>query len=136
MELTLSQVAARIPAAVIAVQGDLDASNYMELIQKAQAAYAGGTRALVLDLSQTRFVSSSGLVAIHSAALILQGLTPPDPETGWAAIRAIGEGTGTDARAYLKLVNPQPRVDSTLEKVGFKDVLEIYPTVEDALASL
>jgi hypothetical protein len=37
---------------------------------------------ILLDLSSASFVSSSGLVAIHSIALLLHGEQPPDLEQG------------------------------------------------------
>ena len=43
-------------------------------------------------------------------------------------------GSGDRARECVKLVNPQPRVASTLEKVGFSEALDIYPSVDAALA--
>lgn len=136
MEFTVTQAPGKPDAAVLAMSGDLDASSYLQAIAQAEAAYKGGARALLLDLSRADFVSSSGLVAIHSIALLMQGLKPPDPEQGWAAIRSMGSGSGGDARRSLKLVNPQPRVAATLAKVGFTDAFEVYPTVEAALAAL
>lgn len=126
----------RPDVAVLAMTGDLDASSYLEAIAQAETAYRDGTRVLLLDLSATDFVSSSGLVAIHSIALALQGPRPPDPAAGWATIRSRGFGQGSDARGCLKLVNPKPAVAATLAKVGFSDVFDTYPTVDAALAAL
>lgn len=136
MELSVSTAPGRPEVAVMALAGDLDASNYLQVIERVDQLYKGGARALVFDLSKTEFVSSSGLVAIHSMALLMQGEKAPSPEDGWGAIRAIQGGSGDRARECLKLVNPQPRVALTLEKVGFAEALEIYPTVSAAVAAL
>ena len=136
MEFKVTQAPEKPEVAVLAFAGDLDASSYLQAIAQAETAYKAGARALVLDLSDTNFVSSSGLVAIHSIALLMQGQKPPDPEAGWSAIRSMGYGSGSDARRCLKLVNPQPRVTGTLAKVGFTDAFEVYPTVDAALAAL
>ncbi len=136
MELTVTSAPSKPGVAIVALAGDLDASNYLQVIQKVDGLYQGGARALIFDLSDTEFVSSSGLVAIHSIAMLMQGQRPPNPEDGWGAIRAIERGPGDRARECVKLVNPQPRVASTLSKVGFTEVLETYPSVEAALAAL
>ncbi len=136
MDLTVTPAPTQPAVAIVTLAGDLDASNYLEVIQRVDDLYKGGTRALVLDLTHTEFVSSSGLVAIHSMALLMQGRQPPRPEDGWGAIRSIEGGQGDRARECLKLVNPQPRVAATLAKVGFDQALETYPNVQAALAAL
>ncbi len=135
MELTVTPAPNKPQVTVISLPGDLDASNYLQVIERVDQLYKGGTRGLIFDLSQTEFVSSSGLVAIHSMALLMQGQRPPSPEDGWGAIRALKGGSGDKARECLKLVNPQARVASTLEKVGLNEALDIYPTVDAALAT-
>jgi anti-anti-sigma regulatory factor len=136
MELTIDTAPGKPNVSIIALSGDLDASNYLDVISRGEALYKRGVRAAVLDLSNTDFVSSSGLVAIHSLALILQGEAPPNPDEGWAAIRSMKGGSGNRARECLKLVNPRPRVAGTLDKVGFTEVLEVYPSVDAAVAAL
>jgi anti-anti-sigma regulatory factor len=136
MELSATTAPNNPGVAILALGGDLDASSYLQVIQRVDDLYKEGARALILDLTGTEFVSSSGLVAIHSIAQLMQGKRPPNPEDGWGAIRAIERGPGDKARDYVKLVNPQPRVASTLAKVGFNEVLETYPSVDAALAAL
>jgi anti-anti-sigma factor len=126
MNISVDQAQGRVPVAVVGVRGDLDASNYQELIAKAQELYRAGTRHVLLDLSQTAFVSSSGLVALHSIALLLKGGQLPNPEDGWAAIHSVGRGLGAGTQPYIKLLNPQPKVDRVLEKAGLKELFEIH----------
>lgn len=135
MELTVTPAPTKPHVTVIALPGDLDASNYLQVIERVDQLYKAGTRGLIFDLSQTEFVSSSGLVAIHSMALLMQGQQPLSPENGWGAIRALKGGSGEKARECLKLVAPQARVASTLEKVGLSEALDVYPTVDAALAT-
>ena len=52
---------------VVALDGELDASNYEQVIEVVRDAYAHGARGLVLDLAHLTFMASSGLVALHSA---------------------------------------------------------------------
>lgn len=136
MELSVSAAPGRPSVAILALAGDLDAANYLEVIARGDELYQGGVRAVILDLTATEFVSSSGLVALHSLALLMQGQRPLRPEDGWGAIRSMESGPGEAGRDCLKLVNPQPRVAATLAKAGFDELFETYLTVAAALAAL
>ena len=135
MNINVSQAQGRVPVAVLSVEGDLDASNYQDLIAGAQQVYKAGTGHILLDLTCTSFVSSSGLVAIHSIAMLLRGEELPNPEHGWAAIHAVGRKLQPGAQPYLKLLNPQAKVSRTLEKAGLKEFFEIYTDLSTAVAS-
>jgi anti-anti-sigma regulatory factor len=135
MDISVNQAQGRVPVAILGIQGDLDASNYQDLIAKAKEIYSAGTRHILLDLSNTPFMSSSGMVALHSIALLLRGEQPPDPEHGWAAIHGIGRGLGTGLQQHIKLLNPQPKVGRALEKAGLKEFFEIHTELATAIAS-
>jgi anti-anti-sigma regulatory factor len=135
MNITVDQVQGRVPVAVLTPHGDLDASNYQDLITEAQEAYKSGTRDIVLDLSDTPYMSSSGLVALQSIAALLRGDESPDPESGWDAFHAIQRDRESGCQEHFKLLNPQPRVDRVLEMVGFKRFMEIHNDLETAIAS-
>ncbi len=93
--------------AVIGLEGELDASNFADLIGTGRQLYAGGARVLVLDLGGLTFMASSGIVALHSLARVFQGHEPPDLEAGWQAIHDIG--TDIDGGAsldHVRLVAP------------------------------
>jgi anti-anti-sigma regulatory factor len=135
MHITATQVQGKVPVTVLSIQGEVDASNYKRLIARAKEAYNAGTRDIILDLSEMPFMASSGLVALHSIALLLRGEEPPDPEAGWGAIRAIDRDRDTGPQQHIKLLNPQPRVDRVLEMAGFKQFFEVYTDLETAVAS-
>ena len=135
MNISVRQVQGRVPVAVLGVQGDLDASNYQDLIAKATEVYGSGTRDMLLDLTHTSFVSSSGLVAIHSVAMLARGEPPPEQDAGWGAVQAIRRGLGTGVQEHVKLLSPQPKVVSTLEKTGMMEFFEIHTDLDAAVAS-
>jgi anti-anti-sigma regulatory factor len=137
MNISLNQIQGRVPIGVLSIQGDLDASNFQELIAKAKEVYDTGTRHILLDLSNTPFMSSSGLVALHSAALLLQGKQPPDPEYGWTTVHAVSHvaDAGHSVTQHVKLLNPQPKVRRTLEKAGLNEFFEIHTDLATAIAS-
>ncbi len=135
IQVTVSQVAGRVPVTVLRPSGALDASNYQDLIAEAHRAYDTGARDMLLDLSEVPFMSSSGLVALQSIAALLRGEGVPNPDEGWSAFRAIHRDREAGSQAHFKLLSPQPRVDATLETVGFKKFLDVTFDLETAVAS-
>jgi anti-anti-sigma regulatory factor len=136
MKITVSQTQGQVPVTLLHVHGDLDASSYRDLIAKGQEAYNAGARNILLDLSDMPYMSSSGLVALHSIALLLRGKEPLDPEAGWGAFHAIDRDRDAGLQRHIKLLNPQPQVDKALETVGFKQFLEVLHTdLATAIAS-
>jgi anti-anti-sigma regulatory factor len=135
MDVTISQAQGRVPVTVLCPHGDLDASNYRDLIAVAQETIHGGAQYILLDLRLTPYLSSSGLVALQSIAAMLRGEEPPDLEAGWAALRSVDRARDAGLHPHLKLLNPQPRVDKVLDMVGFKRYLEVHTDLETAVAS-
>ena len=121
--------------AVIALDGELDASNYRGLIEQGRALYAKGVRRLVLDLALLTYMSSSGIVAMHSLAVVFRGQEPPDPEAGWAAFHAISaetsEGIAVD---QIRIASPNAAIDSVLERTGLRRILPVFADRRAALA--
>lgn len=131
-----TEAAAGMPAlSIIGLAGELDASNFKELIDEAQKLYDQGARRLILDLTGLNFMSSSGLVALHSIARIFRGDAPSDLEAGWSAIHAMSEDILGGKERSVKLVNPQPKISSTLEKTGMDRFFAIYPDIQGAMES-
>jgi anti-anti-sigma regulatory factor len=135
LELEVSHAQGRVPVTVLRLRGELDASNYRDLISLAQETCAAGARDVLLDLTDLTHMSSSGLVTLQVMAALVRGDELPDPESGWAAIRSIHHAQDAGFQAHLKLLNPQPRVDRMLDMVGFKRYLEVYTDREAAIAS-
>ena len=131
-----SSVAPGKPATIILdLDGELDASNYLDVIERVHQLYSDGARQLVIDLSDLSFLSSSGLVALHSAALVMRGEEPPGPELGWSAFHAIATDVERGFETCCKLVNPQGRVRKTLEMTGFNAFLEVFDDTDAAVRS-
>jgi anti-anti-sigma regulatory factor len=135
VEITETQAQGSVPVTVLHTHGDLEASSYKALIAKAQALYDAGTRDILLDLSDTPYMSSSGLVALHRIAVMLRGEESTEPESGWEAFRAIRRDVDRDIQQHFKLLSPQPGVDKVLEMAGFKQFMEVYTDLETAIAS-
>ncbi len=134
MNLSVHQMQGNVPVTILGLQGDLDGSTYMAVINKAQELCRAGMRDLVIDLTGVPYLSSAGLVALHHIAMLMRGDQPPDPSQGWAALRAIAMDQ-SEMQRHVKLLNLQPRVDKALEMAGMKQFFEIHNNLNTAVAS-
>ncbi len=132
MEIKISQEQCRVPVSVVAPTGDLDRATYQQLLATAQSLYAQGTRHVLLDLSQVPYISSAGLMALHSMALMLEGQALPDAEDGWGAMQRMRESEA-GPQEHVKLLNPQPKVSRVLQTSGLD---AFFPTFTDRQAAL
>jgi anti-anti-sigma factor len=135
MNMSVSQAQGNIPVTVIKLDGQLDGQNYQELIAKSQELYKAGTRDFLLDLSDLTYISSAGLVALHSMALLSRGEQLPDTEGGWSAYRSMGRSSEAGMQKHVKLLNPRSEVLGVLDMVGFGNVFEIYTDLDEAINS-
>jgi anti-anti-sigma regulatory factor len=135
MYIIADEVQGQVPVTVLQLHGELDRSNYRTVIDRAREARDGGAQDLLLDLQYVPFAGSSGLVALHSIALLMRGETPPDPEAGWATLRSVEGQPETGLQQHVKLLNPQPKVERVLEMAGFDRFFEIFTDREAAVVS-
>lgn len=135
MDISVSQMQGNVPVTVLKLDGQLDGQNYEELITKARELYNAGTRDFILDLSNLDYISSAGLVALHSVALLVRGEELPDTEQGWSAYRSMGRTSATGMQSHIKLVNPTEEVRNVLDMVGFGNVFQIYNDLDEAVKS-
>jgi anti-anti-sigma regulatory factor len=135
IDLNVLQMQGRVPVTVLQPRGDIDASNYLDLIAAARQAYAAGARDILLDLGQVAYMSSSGIIALLSSAALTRGDALPDLESGWGAFRALDRDRDTGMQEHFKLLNPQPKVDKVLDTVGMTRYLQVFTDRDEALAS-
>jgi anti-sigma B factor antagonist len=135
MELTISTQQGRVPVTIIQPHGDVDASNYNELIKKVEELFKSEVKDFVIDLSDVPFMSSAGLVALHSVSILLRGERPVDPQSGWGALKAMDRDRERGMQKHVKLFGPQQYVADTFEKAGFTQFFEIYNDLQEAVAS-
>ena len=130
MEINVTYQQGSEPVAIMRLKGEINASNFVQVADKARELYMNPARRLIIDLSEVPGISSAGLAAVHQIALVYSGVPP-----------RIEEGTNPDfthssnARKYVKLLNPQPDVEKTLETAGMKLFFKVFKDLESALAS-
>jgi anti-anti-sigma regulatory factor len=135
MNISISQVQGKIPVTVIKVDGQLDGQSYQDLITRAREAYEAGWRDFLVDMTDLTYISSAGLVALHSLALMLKGEELPDTESGWAAYRSMSKTSSAGRQVHIKLLNPRSEVSSVLDMVGFTSVFDIFTDLDEAVRS-
>jgi anti-sigma B factor antagonist len=100
----------RAGAAVVAAVGEFDLAMSTELRDELEAAVRELSPHLVIDLSRTLFLDSSGIGALMSAAKLAR------TSGGW-----------------VRLVAPQPNVRRVLELTQIDTVLDLYDDVDAAV---
>jgi anti-anti-sigma factor len=109
----ISHTQGHVPVTVFHLQDRVNLGNFAELEAAAGDAYNNGTRDLVIDLSETEALTSIGvraLVVIH---------------------KMLSEDRGK----HLKLAGPSPEIRDMLEISGVTQYIQIYDSVEQAVAS-
>jgi len=112
----VSQVEGRIPVTVFELQDRINLSNTAELEKAGKDAYANGTRDLVMDISKVDSFTSAGIRAL----LVIYKLLAGD------------EGKNSK---HVKLVSPTEYVREVLDVSGVSDSIEIFDTLDEAIAS-
>ena len=135
MEITISQERGSAAVAVIHITGHLDGQSYMGLIAEARKVIEDGVTNILLDLSDLVYISSAGLVALHTIALMTRGEELPDLQQGWSTLRAMYKKTEVGVQKHLKLLSPRPEVVSVLDMVGFASFFEIFTDKRSAIDS-
>jgi anti-anti-sigma regulatory factor len=131
MDITSEQPTTDV--AVIGLTGELDGSNFDQVIDAGRAARDGGARRIVIDMAGLTYMGSSGLVAIHSIALLLRGQEPTSPEDGWQALHDLGTVAATEGEPGVVLAGPPPSIERVLDRSG---MLGLFPVQADRASAV
>jgi len=109
----ISQAQGQVPVIVFQIQDRVNLGNYKELEQTAKESFDNGMRDLVIDLSRSESLTSIGIRALVNIYKMLSA----------------------DGGKHCKLANPTSPVRETLTIAGITQSIEIYDTVDEAVAS-
>lgn len=135
MNITVSQEQGRVPVTVIHLDGKLDSNSFQSLIDEAKRLFADGARNLVLDMEKLTYISSAGIVSLHSIAKLYRGEPVLDSEAGWDAIRSLEKMRSAGMQEHVKLSGIPAEVRNVLDVVGLTQFFEMYADLEQAVAS-
>jgi anti-anti-sigma factor len=132
MEITSSsRTDGRVVVTVFHLNGNLDVDSHDQLEQMVRKAYVEGTRYVVLDLAAVRYLSSAGLGGIHAVFHLLR--TGDATENDSQIKKGVREGVFKSK--HIKLAAPAKNVRDVLAMAGYDMFMEIYPTIDEAIAS-
>lgn len=109
----VSQAQGTVPVTVFQLQGRVNLGNYKELETSAKEAYDNGMRDLVVDLS-----NSDSLTSIGIRALVV-----------------IHKMLSTESGNHFKLAGVMPDIRDMLDVAGITQFIEMYGTMDEAVAS-
>ena len=109
----ITQKDGSVPITIFHLQERVTLENFAELESAATDAYQNGMRHAVVDLSQTTALTSIGVRAI----IVMHKILAAEPGR------------------HLKLAGPAPDIRDVLDISGVNQYVEIYRTVDDAIAS-
>jgi anti-anti-sigma factor len=109
----ISHAQGRVPVTIFHLQDRVNLGNYDELERIAREQFDQGMRDMVIDLSQTPSLTSIGVRAL----IVIYKIVSPD------------------GGKHLKLAGPLPSIRAMLDVAGITQSLEIYDSVEEAVAS-
>lgn len=135
MEIIISTNQGTKPVTVIKLRGALDGESYQNFLDETQKLYEAGTRDLLVDMSELTFLSSAGLSALHQTARVFRGEDRSTFEEGWGAIHAMGKERDSGFQKHVKLFNPEEKIKSVLDTVGFLAFFEIFTDMDAAIES-
>jgi anti-anti-sigma regulatory factor len=135
MELIVSIRQAEEPIAIMQIKGDINASNFLDVVNRAQELYNNPAHNLIIDLSEVTSVSTTGLVALHKIALVYSGVPQEIDQDAATKDRRPDFTHSSNARKFVKLLSPQPEVDQALEKAGMKLFFKVFKDLESAIES-
>ena len=98
---------------VVEPQGQVDSLTAGDLDTTLNELISQGNLSLVVDLAEVSYVSSRGLKALVSA---------------WRQVH--------DRNGKFAICSVAPRVHSIVETIGFDQIFDIYPTLDDALRGM
>ena len=110
--VNISQAQGRVPVTVFHLQDRIHLGNFAELEETAKEAFDNGMRDLVIDLSKIASLTS---IAIRAIVIIHKLLS-------------------TDHDKHLKIAG-SPLIRELLDIAGVTQYIEVYDTMEEALAS-
>lgn len=115
--ISSEQIQAHVPVTVFHLQGWLDAQSEEELLAAARAAYDGGARYLLIDMSRLDTLTSAGMRALQK---VYQIFTPKEEAS---------------QVAHLKLCSAPPLIYNVLGVTGFLQTIHMYESMDTALQS-
>lgn len=133
MEILNSIENGNVPITVMRIIGNIDSTSYQVFTDNANTLIENGARHILVDLTESAFISSAGLRAIHSLVKKLRTLNPDTSLSEAEYKRKIG--TGGYKSPHIKLLNLSPETYTAFTLSGFDMFIQTYTDKATAIAS-
>ena len=120
IEIEVTTEVANTSISVLTLRGEIDANTQNEIEKKADELISGGTKNLLLDLSDVTYMGSAGLRVLHIIAGKLMGTD---------------DNTAATKFDRLKVLNPSEEVSRIFKTLGFDAFLDSFEDIDDAIKS-
>ncbi len=132
MEIRVTHEHARVLVTILHVSGAIDSSNYQELDQVITRTIDSGTRYILMDLSNVRFMSSAALRSLQVMDRKLNAIMEPNTDP---RVRQKGLLDGAYRSPFVKLLNPSDQVLMTLKITGWDLLFDVFKDKRRAIGA-
>lgn len=108
-------------------------SNYEAIISTVKSFLATGHTHIVVDMLGVSRLNLTTLHTLYSIALLANKQQPADPEGGWNALHEMANKLAEQPVTNINLCAVQPGVAYALRQGGFADVVDLLPTLAQAI---
>ena len=127
---------ARCPITIVALDGELDATSYERVIDDGpRRSTTPAVADLLIDLTDLAFISSSGLVAMHSSLRLMRGEAPPEPESRagrrFARDRRMRSISDAESSRTSDCAARRTRIQKVLDRTGLGGLDPVVPGSRD-----
>jgi len=133
VEITTAIENRKVPVTVMHIHGNIDSTTYESFTTQTNELIGGGAHYILIDLSNSPFISSAGLRTLHGIFKKLSSLYP-DPNLSEGEIKK-RISLGAYKSPYLKLLNLSKETQTAFTLSGFDMFIETFTDKETALAS-
>jgi anti-anti-sigma factor len=133
VEIITSIENGRVPVTVMQIIGNIDSTTYDAFTLKANELIHDGAQYILVDLSQSPFISSAGLRAIHGLVKKLRTLNLDTDLTEAEYKKKISMGTYKSP--HIKLFNLSKETYTAFTLSGFDMFIETYIDKPTAITS-
>ena len=133
MDFKVEQERGRVAVTVLRPAGNIDSTTYEAFQKKALELIEAGARYLLVDLSDSPYMSSAGLRALHAIFKRLRAVHTEDLHTEEDVIKGIKDGAYKSP--HLKLIHLSKDTRAAFEMGGFDLYIETFSDRRAAIAS-
>jgi anti-anti-sigma factor len=133
MEIKVSTENGRVPVTIMHIDGNLDSSSSTQFQKKATELIHAGTHHILVDFTNSPYVSSAGFRVLNQIFKDLNSLHPSANLSDADMKKGVSDGTYKSP--HLKLVNLSEQTRTVFTATGFDMFVEEYDDIKKAVAS-